>query len=40
VGLIAVAFYETSWFKAVVYVLIAIIAARVVVVLVLIVGAA
>jgi len=30
VGLIAVAFYETSWFKAVVYVLIAIIAARVV----------
>jgi small-conductance mechanosensitive channel len=30
VGLIAVAFYETSWFKAVVYVLIAFIAARVV----------
>jgi small-conductance mechanosensitive channel len=30
VGLIAVAFYQTSWFKAVVYVLIAIIAARVV----------
>jgi small-conductance mechanosensitive channel len=30
VGLIAVAFYETSWFKAVVYVLIAIVAARVV----------
>ena len=29
-GLIAVAFYETSWFKAVVYVLIAIITARVV----------
>ncbi|MCX6372399.1 MAG: mechanosensitive ion channel family protein [Actinobacteria bacterium] len=29
-GLIAVAFYETSWFKAVVYVLIAFIAARVV----------
>ncbi|MCX6362952.1 MAG: mechanosensitive ion channel [Actinobacteria bacterium] len=29
-GLIAVAFYETSWFKAVVYVLIAIVAARVV----------
>ena len=29
-SLIAVAFYETSWFKAVVYVLIAIIAARVV----------
>ncbi len=29
-GLIAVAFYQTSWFKAVVYVLIAIIAARVV----------
>jgi len=30
VGLIAVAFYETSWFKAVVYVLIAVVAARVV----------
>jgi small-conductance mechanosensitive channel len=30
VGLIAVAFYQTSWFKAVVYVLMAIIAARVV----------
>jgi small-conductance mechanosensitive channel len=30
VGLIAVAFYETSWFKAVVYVLVAVIAARVV----------
>jgi len=30
VDLIAVAFYETSWFKAVVYVLIAVIAARVV----------
>ena len=29
-GLIAVAFYETSWFKAAVYVLIAIVAARVV----------
>ena len=29
-GLIAVAFYETSWFKAVVYVLIAVVAARVV----------
>lgn len=29
-GLIAVAFYETSWFKAVVYVLIAIVVARVV----------
>jgi small-conductance mechanosensitive channel len=30
VGLIALAFYQTSWFKAVVYVLIAVIAARVV----------
>jgi len=30
VSLIAVAFYETSWFKAVVYVLIAVVAARVV----------
>ena len=29
-SLIAAAFYETSWFKAVVYVLIAIVAARVV----------
>ena len=29
-GLIAVAFYETSWFKAVVYVLMAVVAARVV----------
>ena len=29
-GLIAVAFYETSWFKAAIYVLIAVIAARVV----------
>ena len=29
-GLIAVAFYQTSWFKAVVYVLIAVVAARVV----------